>query len=135
MEKIEIKDEISDVVCDQCGALMVYKMGRYGKFLACPNFPSCRNTKPVLNYLDVSCPKCGKRLLEKISKKNRKFYGCEAYPECDFVSWDRPVAGKCPNCGSYMVKKRNVKKGIVHLCANEECRYKEIISMREEDDE
>ena len=135
VEKIEIKDEISDVVCDQCGALMVYKMGRYGKFLACPNFPSCRNTKPVLNYLDVSCPKCGKRLLEKISKKNRKFYGCEAYPECDFVSWDRPVAGKCPNCGSYMVKKRNVKKGIVHLCANEECRYKEIISMREEDDE
>ena len=96
IEKIEVKDEVSDVPCDQCGAMMVYKMGRFGKFLACPNFPDCRNTKPLLTYIDASCPKCGKRLLEKVSRKSRKFYGCEGYPECDFVSWDKPVCFPSP---------------------------------------
>ncbi|MBR0513749.1 MAG: type I DNA topoisomerase [Clostridia bacterium] len=132
IEKVEVKDEVSDVPCDQCGALMVYKMGRYGRFLACPNFPDCRNTKPILNYIDTPCPKCGKRLLEKISKKNRKFYGCEAYPECDFVSWDQPVAEKCPQCGSYMVEKHNARGEVIHLCANESCRYKSNIKNTEE---
>ena len=89
IEKVDIQDEASDVVCDQCGALMVYKMGRFGKFLACPNFPECRNTKPLLTYIEAPCPKCGARLLEKISRKSRKFYGCERYPECDFVSWEK----------------------------------------------
>lgn len=134
IEKIEVKDEVSDVVCDQCGALMVYKMGRYGKFLACPNFPACRNTKPVLTYLDVPCPLCGKRLLEKISRKNRKFYGCEGYPECDFVSWDLPIAEKCPQCGSYMVEKHN-RNGKIRLCANESCRYREKVEGAQEEDE
>ena len=133
IEKIEIKDEESDVICDQCGARMVYKMGRFGKFLACPNFPACRNTKPVLTYIDAACPKCGKRLLEKISRKNRKFYGCEGYPECDFVSWDKPVSEKCPQCGTYMVEKRS-RDGIVHLCTNEACRYKTAAPAREEDE-
>ena len=135
IEKIEIRDEVSDVPCDQCGAMMVYKMGRYGKFLACPNFPACRNTKPILTYIDTPCPKCGKRLLEKVSRKNRKFYGCEGYPDCDFVSWDKPVDRKCPKCGSYMVEKRNSRRGLVYLCANENCRYREDGAAPAEDDE
>ena len=132
IEKIEVHDEISDVPCDQCGAMMVYKMGRFGRFLACPNFPICRNTRPLLNYIEATCPKCGKRLLEKISKKNRKFYGCEGYPECDFVSWDQPVEEKCPQCGSYMVEKRNAKGEKIHLCANESCRYRTVAKESED---
>ena len=127
IEKVDIKDEISDIPCDQCGAMMVYKMGKFGKFLACPNFPQCRNTKPLLTYIEAACPKCGKRLLEKMSRKNRKFYGCENYPECDFVSWDKPVSEKCPKCGSYMVEKKNGKGEIIHLCSNEGCRYRSAV--------
>ena len=125
IEKVEIRDEESDVICDQCGAKMVYKMGRYGRFLACPNFPACRNTKPILTYLDAPCPKCGKRLLEKMSKKGRKFYGCEGYPECDFISWDKPVTEKCPRCGSMMVEKRNSRREIQYVCVSESCQYRE----------
>ncbi len=133
IEKIEVKDEVSDVPCDKCGAMMVYKMGRYGRFLACPNFPECRNTKPIIKYIDVPCPKCGARLMEKISKKNRKFYGCERYPDCDFVSWEMPAKEKCSQCGSYMTEKRNKKGERILLCANETCRHKEKIAA--EDDE
>ena len=133
IEKIEIADEVSDVVCDQCGANMVYKMGRYGRFLACPNFPECRNTKPILTYIDAPCPKCGARLLEKTSRKNRKFYGCERYPECDFVSWDMPVKEKCPVCGSYMTLKRTRKDETLHICANEACRHKIVVATDEEE--
>ncbi len=132
IERVEVKDEISDVPCDQCGAMMVYKMGRYGRFLACPNFPDCRNTRPILNYIETPCPKCGKRLLEKISKKSRKFYGCEGYPECDFVSWEMPVNEKCPQCGSYMVEKNNARGEKLHLCSNENCRYKTVVTEPEE---
>ena len=132
IEKVEVRDEVSDVPCDQCGAMMVYKMGRFGRFLACPNFPDGRNTKPILNYINTPCPKCGKRLLEKVSKKSRKFYGCEGYPDCDFVSWDMPVNEKCPQCGSYMVQKNNARGEKLHLCANETCRYKEVIKDTEE---
>ena len=135
MEKVEIQDEVSDVVCDQCGALMVYKMGRFGKFLACPNFPTCRNTKPILTYIDAPCPKCGKRLMEKISRKNRKFYGCEGYPECDFVSWDKPIAEKCPQCGSYLVEKRNSRRGVQHVCSSENCHYRVTVEDPGEEDE
>lgn len=122
IEKVELKDELSDVKCDKCGAMMVYKMGRFGRFLACPNFPDCRNTKPIVTYIDAACPKCGGRLMEKTSKKNRRFYGCEHYPECDFVSWEKPVPDKCPQCGGYMVEKRGRKGEVWHLCANETCR-------------
>ncbi len=133
IEKIDLKEEVSDVPCDQCGAMMVYKMGRFGRFLACPNFPECRNTKPLLNYIEAPCPVCGKRLLEKVSKKSRKFYGCEGYPECSFVSWDKPVNEKCPKCGSYMVEKRNGRGETLHLCANENCRYKAFAAQPEEE--
>jgi len=121
IEKVEIKDELSDEPCDKCGAMMVYKMGRYGRFLACPNFPDCRNTKPILNYIEAPCPSCGARLMEKTSRKNRKFFGCEHYPECDFVSWEKPVIDKCPQCGGYMVEKRGRKGELWHLCVNETC--------------
>ena len=133
IEKIDIRDEISDVPCDQCGAMMVYKMGKFGRFLACPNFPKCRNTKPLLTYVDAPCPKCGRRLLEKVSRKNRKFYGCEGYPECDFVSWDKPVSESCPNCGSYMIEKRSSKGEKIHLCSNESCRYKVLVQEGEKE--
>lgn len=136
IEKVEVKDEPSDVPCDKCGAMMVYKMGRFGKFLACPNFPECRNTKPIVTYIDAPCPKCGARLMEKTSRKNRKFYGCERYPECDFVSWEKPVTEKCPVCGSYMVEKRGRKGEVWHLCANETCHHRiEVQGSEEEADE
>ena len=132
IEKVEIKDEPSDVICDKCGAQMVYRVGRYGKFLACPNFPECRNTKPILTYIDAKCPKCGGRLLEKTSRKNRKFYGCENYPECDFVSWEMPVNQKCEKCGSYMTLKRSRKGETWYLCSNETCRHRVEVKLPEE---
>ena len=135
IEKVEIADVPSDVICDQCGATMVYKMGRFGQFLACPNFPECRNTKPILNYIDAPCPKCGGRLLEKTSRKNRKFYGCEHYPECDFVSWDMPVREKCEKCGGMMTLKRSRKGEIWHICSNESCRNKVLVSSAEESED
>jgi len=135
IEKVEVKDEPSDVPCDKCGAMMVYKMGRFGKFLACPNFPDCRNTKPILNYIAAPCPSCGGRLMEKTSRKNRKFYGCEHYPECDFVSWEMPVVDKCPQCGGYMVEKRGRKGEVWHLCANETCRCRVEVKQEEETEE
>lgn len=135
IEKVEVKDEPSDVPCDKCGAMMVYKMGRFGRFLACPNFPDCRNTMPIVTYIAAPCPKCGGRLLEKTSRKNRKFYGCEHYPECDFVSWEMPVADKCPQCGSYMVEKRGRKGEVWHLCANETCRCRVEVAQEETEEE
>ena len=134
IEKIEIKDEESDVVCDKCGAMMVYKLGRFGRFLACPNFPACRNTKAIQVELSAPCPKCGGKLLEKTSRKGRKFYGCERYPECDFVSWEMPVEEKCPKCGGYMVFKRG-KKENYYLCANEACREKVPAPVEDEEKE
>ncbi len=135
IEKVEVKDEPSDVPCDKCGAMMVYKMGRFGRFLACPNFPDCRNTKPIVTYIDAPCPKCGGRLMEKTSKKNRKFYGCEHYPQCDFVSWEKPVTDKCPQCGSYMIEKRSRKGEVWHLCANETCRCRIEVPSEEQEEE
>ena len=132
VEKVELRDEVSDVPCDKCGAMMVYKMGRFGKFLACPNFPTCRNTMPIIHYIDAPCPKCGARLMEKMSKKSRRFYGCEAYPNCDFISWEMPVTERCPQCGGYMVEKRGRKGELWHLCANESCRCKVEVSSGEE---
>ncbi len=125
IEEIKIEDEPTDIICEKCGATMVYKMGRYGKFIACPNFPECRNTKPILKYIDAHCPKCDGRLLEKISRKNRKFYGCENYPKCDFVSWEQPIDEKCPKCGSFMTIKRRKKSDDLKICSNEKCRYHE----------
>ena len=136
IEKIDIKDEVSDVPCDKCGEMMVYKMSRYGRFLACPNFPECKNAKTINIYIEAPCPNCGARLMEKTSKKGRKFYGCEKYPECSFVSWEMPIAEHCPKCNSYMVRKVTKQGGEVHLCANETCRYKVVVNQekKEKDD-
>lgn len=121
LEKIKIEDEVSDVPCANCGTLMVYKRGRYGRFLACPRFPECRYTQPLLTYIEAACPKCGSRVVERINKKGRKFYGCEKYPECDFISWDMPVNEKCPDCGGMMVLKRGKNSTLWHVCVNEAC--------------
>lgn len=123
IEKVQIKDEPAGFNCDICGAPMVIKMGRYGKFYACSRFPECRNTKPIVKKIGVTCPKCGKgEVIEKKSKRNRKFYGCSRYPECDFVSWDQPIGRNCPNDGHFLVQKKS-KKGLTILCPNGD--YKE----------
>ncbi len=121
--KVKIADEESDVICEKCGRKMVYKMGRFGKFLACPGFPECRNAKPIVKETGVDCPKCGKKILEKKSKTGKIYYGCEDNPKCDFMIWDAPVKGeKCPECGNILVKKKGKRAGI--FCANPECKYK-----------
>ena len=122
IEKIVIQDEVSDIPCDKCGAMMVYKMGRFGRFLACPNFPACRNTKAIVEKIDVPCPKCGAALIKRKSKRGKVFYGCERYPECDFVSWDRPTKEKCPKCGGMMVHKMGQNGGYT-LCTDKACGY------------
>ena len=132
LEKIEIPDEVSDIPCDKCGAMMVYKMGRYGRFLACPRFPECRNTMPIITYIKAPCPTCGARLQEKTTRKGRKFYGCERYPECDFTSWEMVDEKPCPRCGSHMTIKRR-KSGDTRLCANASCRYHEPVEDSGED--
>ena len=124
IEKVSIEDQVSDVPCEKCGAMMVYKMSRYGKFLACPNFPNCRHTMALPKNINVPCPECGAELLERVSRKGRKFYGCERYPECEFVSWDLPVKDKCPVCGGRMVYKRGAKDTAFHVCVNETCRHR-----------
>ena len=118
LEKVKIEDEVTDEVCDVCGRNMVVKYGPHGKFLACPGFPECRNTKPYLEKIDVKCPKCGREIVLKKTKKGRKYYGCEDNPNCDFMSWSRPVEQKCPKCGGYMVVKGNKI-----VCADEQCGY------------
>lgn len=123
MKQVEIKDEVSDETCEKCGRPMVYKMGRFGKFLACSGFPECRNTKPIIKDTGVDCPKCKTgRIVERRSKKGRIFYGCNAYPDCDFVSWDKPVAKPCPACGGMMVEK-NTRNGKTWRCTA--CSHKE----------
>ena len=118
LEKVKIEDEVTDVVCDECGRNMVVKYGPYGKFLACPGFPDCRNTKPYYEKIGVSCPKCGKDIVLKKTKKGRKYYGCINNPECDFMSWQKPSAVRCKECGGYMVEK-----GKKLVCADKECGY------------
>jgi DNA topoisomerase I len=123
MKKVEIKDEPAGEDCEICGSEMVYKMGRYGKFMACSNFPECRNTKPIVKQIGVECPKCKEGdIVERKSKKKRTFYGCDRFPECDFVSWDKPIARKCPKCEHLLVEKKQ-KNGMQVVCTN--CDYKE----------
>ena len=125
MEKIQIKDELAGFNCELCGAPMVIKMGRYGKFYACSRFPDCRNTKPIVKEIGVTCPQCGKgQVIERKSKKNRIFYGCSRYPDCDFVSWDQPIGRNCPKDHHFLVEKK-VKGGKQVLCPNGD--YKEDV--------
>ena len=118
LEEVKIEDEVTDIPCDVCGRMMVIKYGPHGKFLACPGFPECRNTKPYLERIGVACPKCGKDIVIKKTKKGRKYFGCEGFPECDFMSWQKPSDKKCPECGGYMVEKGNKL-----VCADEHCGY------------
>ena len=122
---VEIKDEESDVVCEKCGRKMVYKQGRFGKFLACPGFPECRNTKAIVNTIDAKCPKCGGKVIVRKSKKGVTFYTCENSPESDFISWNEPTDEKCPKCGNSLMKVRAFKgRGpLSYKCFNEECDY------------
>ena len=119
-ERVKIEDEVTDVICDQCGRNMVIKYGPHGRFLACPGFPECRNTKPYLEKIGVPCPVCGKEVVLRKTKKGRKYYGCEDNPECEFMSWQKPSLKKCPRCSSYMVEKGNKL-----LCSDEKCGYVE----------
>ena len=118
LEKVKIEDEVTDVVCEQCGRHMVIKYGPHGRFLACPGFPECRNTKPYFEKIGVACPKCGKDIVLKKTKKGRKYYGCENNPDCDFMSWQKPSKVPSPQCGGYMVEKGNKL-----VCADEQCGY------------
>ena len=118
LETVKIEDEVTDVICEECGRNMVIKYGPHGKFLACPGFPECRNTKPYLEKIGVPCPVCGKDVVIRKTKKGRKYYGCENNPECEFMSWQKPSKEKCPECGGYMVEKGNRL-----VCANKECGY------------
>ena len=120
IEKIEIKDEVSDEICEKCGRNMVIKLGRFGKFLACPGFPECRNAKPILKDTGVKCPKCGGRIVERRSQRGKKYFSCENAPNCDFLLWDEPVSTPCPKCGGVMSRKY-LKKGSVTVCSNPEC--------------
>ncbi|GAF23347.1 MULTISPECIES: type I DNA topoisomerase [Shouchella] len=123
MEEVEIKDEPAGEDCEKCGHEMVYKMGRYGKFMACSNFPDCRNTKAIVKDIGVKCPTCKEgNIVERKSKKRRIFYGCDRYPECEFVSWDKPIARPCPKCENLLVEKKS-KKGVFVACTS--CDYEE----------
>ena len=118
LESVKIEDEVTDVICEECGRNMVIKYGPHGKFLACPGFPDCKNTKPYLEKIGVPCPLCGKEVVIRKTKKGRKYYGCEDNPECEFMSWQKPSKEKCPECGNYMVEK-----GSKLVCADEKCGY------------
>jgi len=132
IEQIQVEDEVTEEVCEQCGRNMVVKMGRFGKFLACPGFPECRNTRPLLEPTGVSCPKCNGELVLRRSKKGRKFYGCSNYPECEFVVWDQPTNRKCPECGGLTVVK-DTKGKKVYRCTDKECSGK-IVAQDDEDE-
>lgn len=133
MKEVEIQDEVTDVQCEKCGRHMVIKMGRFGKFLACSGFPDCRNAKPIVKEIGVECPKCKTgHVVERRSKKGRIFYGCDQYPECDFVSWDKPAAKPCPVCSSLMVEK-NTKAGAFLQCT--ECGHREENQQADADGE
>ena len=126
LAKVKIEDEVTDIVCEECGRNMVIKYGPHGRFLACPGFPECRNTKPYLEKIGAACPKCGKDIVLRKTKKGRKYYGCENNPDCDFMSWQKPSKEKCPKCGGLMVEKGNKL-----LCINEACGYIENKSQKE----
>ena len=127
LETVKIEDEVTDVICEECGRNMVIKYGPHGKFLACPGFPECRNTKPYLEKIGVPCPVCGKDVVIRKTKKGRKYYGCENNPECEFMSWQKPSKEKCPECGGYMLEKGNKL-----VCADEKCGYVTTLNKKKE---
>jgi len=126
IEHVDVPDEVTDIKCEKCGRNMVIKHGRFGKFLACPGFPECRNAKPILEEAGVNCPKCGGKVLLKKSKRGKRYLGCENNPTCSFMTWDKPTRESCPKCGNFLVRKYTGKKSQLK-CSNESCDY-----MREE---
>ncbi len=124
MKAVEIEDEVTDELCPNCGRNLVVKWGRFGKFLACPGYPECKFTKPILNEIGVACPRCGEgQIVERRTRRGRVFYGCSRYPECDFTSWQRPAGKNCPRCGTHMVEQRRGGEVVRLACANKECGY------------
>lgn len=126
IQRVKLPEEVTDIPCEKCGAMMVVKTGRFGKFLACPNYPECKNTKPYVEDTGATCPKCGAKVVKRKSKNKKTFYGCENYPECDFISWDLPAGENCPECGSYMVVKWGKNKRPYRQCSNSECNHREF---------
>lgn len=130
IEKITIKDEVSDVKCEKCGRMMVYKLSKFGKFLACPGYPECKNTKTIRYETGAKCPKCGGEILIRRSKRGKEYYACEFMPKCDFIAWDRPVAGRvCPKCGGVLLQKAGKSKKI--FCMKDGCGYEEKKETKE----
>jgi len=120
---IEVAEEVTDKLCEKCGRNMVIKYGRYGKFLACPGFPDCRNAKPFLEEIGVSCPVCGGKIVQRRSKKGRKFFGCDRFPDCEYISWNKPSEVSCPQCGNRLVEKMGKNKEVKLVCPDEKCHY------------
>jgi DNA topoisomerase-1 len=118
LAEVKIADEETEEICDKCGRHMVIKYGPHGKFLACPGFPDCKNTRPYFEKIGVACPKCGKDIVIKKTKKGRKYFGCIGYPDCDFMSWQKPLNQKCPKCGAIMLQK-----GTKAVCSDQQCGY------------
>ena len=127
LEEVKIEDEVTDVVCEDCGRNLVVKYGPYGKFLACPGFPDCRNTKPFFEKIGVACPKCQGDLVMKMTKKGRRYFGCMNFPECEFMTWQKPSEKKCPECGGVMLEKGNKL-----VCMDEQCGYVEVKAKKED---
>jgi len=131
MESVSMEEE-TDEVCEKCGKNMVIKYGRYGKFLACPGYPDCKNTKPFLNKVGIDCPECGDgEVVKRKSKKGRVFYGCSNYPDCEFISWDEPVEEECPECENNFLLRKSTKKETKLYCSNEDCGYEKIVEDEE----
>ena len=128
LAEVTIADEVSEEICELCGRNMVIKYGPHGRFLACPGFPDCRNTKPYFEKIGVECPKCGKDLVMKKTKKGRKYFGCENNPECDFMVWQKPSSEKCPTCGSLLLEKGNKL-----VCMDEQCGFVKTKETKKED--
>ena len=117
--KIQLDEDVTDIPCEKCGRMMVVKVGRYGKFLACPGYPECKNAKPLVTKTSAKCPKCGGEVIEKKSKRGFPFYGCSNWPNCDFMTWDKPTDETCPKCGKSLFKRRG---GLI-VCLDENCGY------------
>jgi len=130
IDKVRLEDEMTDEICEECGRPMVIKHGRYGKFLACSGYPKCTNTRPILVRTGARCPVCGGEIVERRSKKGRKFYGCSNYPSCNFVVWNKPVDKSCPVCGAFLVEKRGRGKGVQYVCSRDGCNYVEEVPSR-----
>lgn len=128
--KIQLEEDKTDIICEKCGRQMVIKTGRYGRFIACPGYPECKNIKKLVKETGAECPKCGGKVIEKKTKKGRIFYGCDHYPECDFVSWDEPIQEKCPRCGKTLLKKKGKKPRI--YCVTPDCGYERVEEKNEE---